>query len=309
MSFSVGISDPIYMLRTSQCLDRGSTYQNMIMKWNMTDRYFQMILQGQSELEVWTQWPMHLGFETPRLDGEWQGRAAFAISLSLSLFTKVLKSCALGGALHLHCHPRLGTPATPSKEEARERALSSLQPITLTLVGERENVAGKKMKMTQSVPALLYSQEQLDEIQEPMIPHPQLHVELSSAHLLMLRNLVEKLKTRHAHVSMKGVSNVPEKGTLQLMVQDASTIDIEFGPLSVPPSTLQHQSSQSPSPSVACPKVTVAAKDLYQCLQCQSLHPASIILGLLHESALVLYVHWPPAVLTFFLPAKRIDPM
>lgn len=270
----------------------------------MTDQNFQMILQGQSELEVWTQWPIQLGFEAPRLGGEWGNRAAFAISLSLSLLVKILKSCALGGALHLHCRPRLASNTAPSSEDARELALSPRQLVTLTLVGERENVAGKKMKMTQSVPALVYSQEQLDDIQEPMIPHPQLHVQLSAVHLLILKNLVEKLKSRHAYVSMKALSE-SEKGTLQLTVQDASTIDIVFESLTIPSSTLQHQ----PSPSIACPKVTVAAKDLYQCLQCQSLHPASTILGLLHESALVLYVHWPPAVFTFFLPAKKTDLM
>jgi hypothetical protein len=111
--------------------------------------------------------------------------------VDLALFSKSLKS-SHNGSLHLSCMkpspvqflhevPLAGALAnnkrksyhssSQSKQDAGNLQSTSITQLIMT--SERENLHGKKMRVTQSMLAQWLSSDLINAIEEPMIPYPQ----------------------------------------------------------------------------------------------------------------------------------------
>lgn len=61
------------------------------------------------------------------------------------------------------------------------------------------------------------------------------------------------------------------------------------------------------TPPASCSTVVVSAQDLYHVLHCDALAPASVLFGFSDQHALIVYVHWTPATMTFVLPSSMTE--
>ncbi len=126
------------------------------------------------------------------------------------------------------------------------------------------------------------------------MPMPEYHAHIS--HLSVLRLLLDRMQGREEVVCVTGCRR---EGLLALDFSLSGPIRscaLRLGRLRAP--------EQLPNTTTESVTVAVRARDLTRALHCHILFPDTVIAGLSQDAALVLYVSWPPAVLTYFIPAR-----
>ena len=107
------------------------------------------------------------------------------------------------------------------------------------------------------------------------------------------------LKGRHEKISIHG-SLEGSQGSLVFSTQGVgSALAFSLSHLPIP-ETIPTQEGDGRKEATVC----IALKDLLRLVQCQLLYPDTIVLGVSHEAAFVAYVHWPPAVMTYYRPHR-----
>lgn len=173
--------------------------------------------------------------------------------------------------------------------------------------------------------AYWFDEEQTSLVSEPSIPFPQIHVRFQS--LKLLKSVVSGLFMLLA--TSKGKSSKNEEiiitGTIHRQFESNDQLRIcslSFRPVHgniklnmlttiwsghemhyIIPDNHEIESFSDVVQSI----VKISLKDLYHALQCDSLPPDSIVLGLSDRHALVLYANWPPAMLTFVIPSLFVE--
>lgn len=163
-------------------------------------------------------------------------------------------------------------------------------------------------------------------ISEPSIPCPQIHVRFRS--LQRLKSIVHGLLVFSSSFKAKGSFKKAEELFITGTVHRSSGSD-EHGILCSLNFKLVHinvklnmsttiwsgQEMQYILPDgdaadlhgIIQSTIRISLRDLHHSLQCDSLSPESIVLGLSDRYALVFYVNWPPAMLTFLIPSRVIE--
>lgn len=262
--------------------------------------YIQELGISGSMMDIWCQWPLQsLGIRMIT------AISTMSFMVDFSVFNKCIQSS--DNSITMSLKP------THSKNHAR-------LCLSCSVLSSLDNSS-----LEQQIHAYLFDSEQTSLVSEPSIPCPQIHVRFQS--LQLLKSVVHGLFM--LSTTSKGKSSKNEEiiitGTArrQFGSNDQSRIcslsfNLVHGNIKLNMLTTiwsgqemhyiipDNDEIESPSDIVQS-IVKVSLRDLYHALQCDSLPPDSIVLGLSDRYALVLYANWPPTMLTFVIPSRFVE--